>query len=162
MLNLINKSESNRVFIGCEPYLNGLATFISHLEIEKYEKIRLFKSDIRALLSHLDKEIFDEIFILYPDPWPKSRHEKRRILNKNNLNLFLSKLRVNGKIFVATDVKNYFDAIYNLFESFTNIKIININNFYLRPKKIISTRYEKKALSRKKRPLYLEVKKILD
>ena len=88
--------------------------------------------------------------------------KKRRILNEENLNLFLSKLKINGKVFIATDVKNYFDSIYKLFESNVNVKIINFNNFYLRPKKIIITRYEKKALSKKIKPLYLEVKKILD
>ena len=139
-----------------------MASFISNLQVEKYDKIRLFKSDIRELLSHLSKQIFDEIFILYPDPWPKARHEKRRILNKENLDLFLSKLKINGKVFIATDVKNYFDSIYKLFENNVKIKIINFNNFYLRPKKIISTRYEKKALSKKIKPLYLEAKKILD
>ena len=162
MLNLINKSEKNRNFIGCEPYLNGLASFISNLQVEKYDKIRLFKNDIRELLSYLSKQIFDEIFILYPDPWPKAKHEKRRILNKDNINLFLSKLKINGKVFIATDVKNYFDSIYKLFDSNVNVKIINFNNFYLRPKKIIITRYEKKALSKKIKPLYLEIKKILD
>ena len=139
-----------------------MATFISNLQVENYEKIRLFKSDIRELLSNLSKQIFDEIFILYPDPWPKARHEKRRILNKENLTLFLSKLKINGKVFIATDVKNYFDSIHKLLENNVNVKIINLNNFYLRPKKIISTRYEKKALSKKIKPLYLEVKKILD
>ena len=139
-----------------------MASFISNLEVENYQKIRLFKSDVRVLLSHLSKQILDEIFILYPDPWPKARHEKRRILNRENLNLFLSKLKINGKIFIATDVKKYFDSIYKLFESNVNVKIINFNNFYLRPKKIIITRYEKKALRNKVRPLYLEVKKILD
>ena len=142
--------------------MNGLASFISNLQIENYEKIRLFKNDIRELLSHLSKQIFDEIFILYPDPWPKARHEKRRILNKDNLNLFLSRLKINGKVFIATDVKNYFDSIYKLLENNANVKIINFNNFYLRPKEIISTRYEKKALKKKIKPLYLEVKKILD
>ena len=102
------------------------------------------------------------MFILYPDPWPKARHEKRRIINKENLNLFLSKLKINGKIFIATDVKNYFDSIYKLFDKNVTVKIINFNNFYLRPKKIISTRYEIKALSKKIKPQYLEVKKILD
>ena len=114
------------------------------------------------LLLHLSKQIFDEIFILYPDPWPKARHEKRRILHKENLSLFLSKLKINGKVFIATDVKNYFDSIFKLFESNVNVKIINVNNFYSRPKKIIITRYEKKALSNKIKPLYLEAKKILD
>ena len=139
-----------------------MASFISNLQVENYEKIRLFKSDIRELLSCLSKQIFDEIFILYPDPWPKTRHEKRRILNKDNLNLLLSKLKINGKVFIATDVKDYFDSTYKLIENNFNVKIINLNNFYLRPKKIISTRYEKKALSKKIKPLYLEVKKILD
>ena len=139
-----------------------MASFISNLEEEKYQKIRLFKSDIRVLLLHLSKQIFDEIFILYPDPWPKARHNKRRILNEKNLNLFLSKLKINGRIFIATDVKNYFDSIYKLFDKNVTVKIINFNNFYLRPKKIISTRYEIKALSKKIKPQYLEVKKILD
>ena len=139
-----------------------MTSFIANLQVEKYEKVRLFKSDIRELLLNLSKQIFDEIFILYPDPWPKNRHEKRRILNKENLNLFLSKLKINGKVFIATDVKNYFDSIYKLLENNINIKVINLNNFYLRPKKIISTRYEKKALGKKIKPLYLEVKKILD
>ncbi len=139
-----------------------MASFISNLEVEKYNKIRLFKSDARELLSHLSKQILDEIFILYPDPWPKARHQKRRILNKENLNLLLSKLKINGKVFIATDVKNYFENVYKLFESNVNVKITNFNNFYLRPKKIIITRYEKKAIRKKITPLYLEVKKILD
>ena len=155
-------SENNRNFIGCEPYLNGLASFISNLEIEKYEKIKLYKNDARELLLQFSNKIFDEIFILYPDPWPKARHKKRRIINYDNLNLLLSKLKINGKIFIATDVKNYFDSIHNLFESNENLKIINSNNFHLRPKKIICTRYEKKALRKNKKPLYLEAKKILD
>ena len=112
--------------------MNGLASFISNLELEKYEKIRLFKSDIRELLLHLSKQIFDEIFILYPDPWPKARHEKRRILNKENLTLFLSKLKINGKVFIATDVKNYFDSIHKLLENNVNVKIINFNNLNIK------------------------------
>lgn len=139
-----------------------MASFISNLQVEKHEKIRLFKSDIRELLTYISKQIFDEIFILYPDPWPKARHEKRRILNKENLNLFLSKLQINGKLYIATDVKKYFDFIYQLLETNVKVKIINLNNFYSRPKKIICTRYEKKALCKKINPLYLEVKKILD
>ena len=132
------------------------------MDVENYEKVKLFNSDVKELLSYVSKQIFDEIFILYPDPWPKSRHKKRRIFNKENLNLFLSNLKINGKVFIATDVKNYFDSIYKLFESNVNVKIINLNNIYVRPKKITITRYEKKALSMKIKPLYLEVKKIMD
>ena len=63
---------------------------------------------------------------------------------------------------MATDVENYFEAILKLFKSEETIKIINILSLDVRPKNIISTRYEKKALNKGMTPLYLEVKKILD
>ena len=159
---MINNDESDRNFIGCEPYLNGLASFISNLEEKNYNKIKLYKNDIRELLVSFSKKIFDEIFILFPDPWPKVKHEKRRIINNENISLLLSRLKINGKIFVATDVENYFEAILKLFKSKETIKIINILSLDVRPKNIISTRYEKKALNKGMMPLYLEVKKILD
>ena len=159
---MINNNDTDRSFVGCEPYLNGLASFICKLEEKNYNKIKLYKNDIRELLLFFSKNFFDEIYILFPDPWPKVRHEKRRIINIENVNLFLSRLKINGKIFVATDARNYFEYIQKLFESLENIEIINIDNFNIRPKNIISTRYEKKALKYDIEPLYLEVKKILD
>ena len=159
---MINNDNSDRHFIGCEPYLSGLASFICNLEEKNYNKINLYKNDVRELLFSFSKKIFDEIFILFPDPWPKARHEKRRIINSKNTNLLLSRLKINGKIFLATDVKNYFESIKKLFESLDNIKIINTNSFGVRPKNIISTRYEKKALNNGRYPFYLEIKKILD
>ena len=159
---MINKDDSDRIFVGCEPYLNGLASFICKLDEKNYNKIKLYKNDIRELLFSFSKKIFDEIFILFPDPWPKAKHEKRRIINNENINLLLSCLKINGKIFLATDVENYFQAIQKLFKKIETIKIINAHSFDERPKNIISTRYEKKALNKGMKPLYLEVKKILD
>tara|TARA_A100001011_G_scaffold166070_2_gene174756 strand:- start:5462 stop:5941 length:480 start_codon:yes stop_codon:yes gene_type:complete len=159
---MINSNGNNRKFIGCEPYLNGLASFICKLEKENYNKIKLYKNDIRELLFSFSKKIFDEIFILFPDPWPKARHQKRRIINHENLKLFSSRLKINGKIFVATDVENYFESIQRLFETFGKIKIMNTGSFDVRPKNIISTKYEKKAVYKDIKPLYLEAKKILD
>ncbi len=69
---------------------------------------------------------------------------------------------MNGRIYIATDVKDYFVSINNLFEASSNLKIINSNSFHTRPKKILCTRYEKKAIKKKIKPLYLEAKKILD
>lgn len=159
---MLNNNDSDKNFIGCEPYLNGLASFICKLEEKNYSKIKLYKNDIRELLFSFSKKIFNEIFILYPDPWPKARHEKRRIINNENINLFLSRLKINGKIFIATDVENYFVSIQKLFKSEETIKIINTHSFDVRPKNIIITRYEKKALNKGRMPFYLEVKKILD
>ncbi len=159
---MISSEKKNRNFVGCEPYLNGLASFICNLEEKNYSKIKLYKNDVRELLFSFSKKIFDEIFILFPDPWPKAKHEKRRIINNENINLFLSRLKLNGKIFVATDVESYFKSINRLLESFANLQIVNTGRFNVRPKKIVSTRYEKKALCKDINPFYLEVKKILD
>ena len=109
----------------------------------------------------LPKESLDEIFILYPDPWPKSRHEKRRIINKENLDLLLSILKINGILHLATDAENYFHSIRVLFENCLETQIINSDNYNIRPDNIISTRYEKKASENERIPSYMEVKKIL-
>jgi tRNA (guanine-N7-)-methyltransferase len=160
--NLIYRANEDRCFIGCEPYLNGLASFISKLDAKYYKKIKVFRHDVRELLASFSKEIFDEIFILFPDPWPKLRHQKRRIINKENIDLFLSCLKLDGKIYIATDVEDYFFSIKALFNSLKYLKILNKNKYNLRPENIVSTRYEKKALAYGKRPFYIEVKKILD
>lgn len=139
-----------------------MASFLGSLKEEDYFKVRVFKNDVRELIGMCPKEILSEIFILFPDPWPKSRHEKRRIINYENIILLLACLKLNGKIYIATDVKNYFDSIKCLFKRLKNVKILNKNSLSFKPIKIISTRYEKKALADKKKPFYLEVKKILD
>tara|TARA_E500000178_G_C16872809_1_gene685249 strand:+ start:170 stop:751 length:582 start_codon:yes stop_codon:yes gene_type:complete len=162
LLNLISKNEERFYFIGCEPYLNGMASFLGNLKEKDYFKVRVFKNDVRELISICPKEILSEIFILFPDPWPKSRHEKRRIINYENITLLLSCLKPNGKIYIATDVKNYFDSIKYLFKRLKNVKILNKSSLSFKPINIISTRYEKKALADKKKPFYIEVKKILD
>ena len=159
LLNLICQSDNKSYFIGCEPYLNGLASFIGKLDVNSYKKIKLYKNDVRELLSIFPEKVLDEIFILFPDPWPKARHEKRRIVNKQNINLFLSCLKSGGKIYIATDVKNYLHAIMQLFDNTKEVEILNTNHLHLRPNNIISTRYERKALKKDKKPYYIEIKK---
>jgi len=162
LLNLISKSSNKSHFIGFEPYLNGLASFITNLDKKHYQKTRVNKSDVRELLTFFPKEILHEIFILFPDPWPKARHAKRRIVNEANIELFLSCLKTGGKIYIATDVLDYFSSIEHLFNIISETEILNSNSFDIRPINIISTRYERKALENKRKPFYIEVKKILD
>ena len=161
LLNLI-KSDEEAYFIGCEPYLNGLANFLIHLDKKYYKIVKVFKDDVRVLLFHLPNDFFNNIFILYPDPWPKERHKKRKIINNENIKLILDKLKNNGKIYIATDVEKYFIEMIDVFKKFNNISILNNKNYRSKPDLIISTRYEKKAIARKKQPFFLVVKKNLD
>lgn len=161
LLNLIERDEES-YFIGSEPYLNGLANFLLNLDKKYYKIVSIFKDDVRVLLFHLPKKFFNDIFILFPDPWPKKRHRKRKIINSENVNLILDKLKNNGNIYIATDVEKYFFEMLDIFSKLKNVSIVNKENYRVKPDLIISTRYEKKATMRKKQPFYLVVKKNVD
>ena len=100
--------------------------------------------------------------ILFPDPWPKARHEKRRLISYYNVNLILNSLKKKGNLYLATDVKNYFISMIKIFEELDNTIILNKENYREKPKIIETTRYMRKAILKKNHPYFLKIKKILD
>ena len=110
---IFNKSNINRdkLFIGCEPHLNGLVNILSMLENSPLDNICLYRQDVRLLIDNMADNFLDHIFILFPDPWPKSKHHKRRLINKNFLDLLAKKVKQEGKITIATDHDDYKTAI---------------------------------------------------
>ncbi len=161
LLNNINKYQDS-FFIGCEPYLNGLTSFINGLQEKYYERIKLFKDDVRILLDYIPDNFFDKIIILFPDPWPKARHEKRRLLNEVNIKLIIRTLKKEGIMYTATDVKDYFFSMLKSFEHLNNCVIINKENYIKKPKFISKTRYMEKTKVINEKAFFLEIKKILD
>ena len=162
--NLLNMIESDQgsYYIGCEPYLNGMTNFLINLDTKYYEIVKVFRDDVRILLHYVPKKFFNNIFILFPDPWPKERHRKRKMINKENAELIIDKLKNKGKVYLATDVEKYFFEMVEVFNKLKNVCIINKENFRLRPNLIISTRYERKAIEKKACSFFLVVKKNLD
>ncbi|MDA9654876.1 hypothetical protein N9T15_00290 [Pelagibacteraceae bacterium] len=161
LLNMIEGDEES-YYIGCEPYLNGMTNFLINLDKKYYEIVKVFKNDVRVLLYHAPKSFFNNIFILFPDPWPKQRHRKRKMINKENAELLVDKLKNKGKVYLATDVEKYFFEMVDVFNNLQNVCIINKDNFRLRPNLIVSTRYERKAIEKKNQPFFLVIKKNLD
>ena len=161
LLNMIASDEES-YYIGCEPYLNGLTNFLVNLDTKYYEIVKVFKDDVRLLLHYVPNSFFNNIFILFPDPWPKERHRKRKMINKENAKLIIDKLKNKGKVYLATDVEKYFFEMVEVFNKLKNVCISNKDNFRLRPNLIVSTRYERKAIDKKKQPFFLVVKKNLD
>jgi tRNA (guanine-N7-)-methyltransferase len=94
-------------FIGCEPYVNGLATLLASIEKLECGNIRLYNDDARALLEKLPDGCIQRLFVLFPDPWPKARHHKRRIIAQPSLELFYRKLAPGGLLRIATDHVDY-------------------------------------------------------
>ena len=96
-------------FIGVEPFVNGMAKFLSQLRATPRANIRLHDDDATQLLDWLPDASLDGIDLFYPDPWPKKRHWKRRFVNRANLDRFARVLKGGGRFRFASDIDTYVD-----------------------------------------------------
>lgn len=102
------KQNPQQLFFGSEPHLNGVVNLLAKLETEPLKNLRISTSDVRLLLAKFPDRFFDQIFILFPDPWPKVKHFKRRLINQEFLDQILSPKMKNGaKLTIATDHDSY-------------------------------------------------------
>ncbi len=94
-------------FIGCEPFVNGVAKILAALDLHGLENIRLRAGDARALVEALPPASLSRIFILYPDPWPKRRHNKRRVVSAEMIGELARVARPGAILRFATDIDDY-------------------------------------------------------
>jgi tRNA (guanine-N7-)-methyltransferase len=97
--------------IGCEPYVAGVASLLAQAEQAGLGNLRVVVDDARLLLRALPDACLERIFVLFPDPWPKARHHKRRIVNPQTAAEFARLLRVGGELRLATDDMSYARAM---------------------------------------------------
>src|SRR4029079_9985959 len=71
----------NIAFIGAEPFVNGVAKLLALIEAKELANISIHAGDARELVEHLPDRTLDRIYLLYPDPWPKTRHQRRRLIS---------------------------------------------------------------------------------
>jgi tRNA (guanine-N7-)-methyltransferase len=100
------KNNPNILFIGCEPHINGVVNLLAKLELHPLKNVKIYVGDSRIFLEHCAK-IFDKIYILNPDPWPKAKHYKRRLINAEFFELLHSRIKSNSKLIIATDDNSY-------------------------------------------------------
>lgn len=93
--------------IGCEPFLNGIAKLLTRVERDTISNIRILDDDARLLLAALENQSVSRAFILFPDPWPKTRHNKRRIINDQTIEQLARILRPGAELRIATDDPGY-------------------------------------------------------
>ena len=93
--------------IGAEPYEMGVAKLLTKLEESPLNNVRLYEGDGRDIIENLPDQGLGRFFLLFPDPWPKTRHHKRRFLQMEMLDLLARKLRPGGELRFATDDKSY-------------------------------------------------------
>lgn len=106
---LIDEATKNPDFgyIGCEPFLNGVAKALAAIDDRSLENIRLRCGDARDVLERLPERCLDRIEVLYPDPWPKRRHRKRRIFSDEFLTAAARVLKPRAELRFATDIDDY-------------------------------------------------------
>ena len=110
-------ANPDSIIIGAEPFANGVAALLSAICDEKtndilpeYKNIYIWPDDVRDYLRETDS-LFSQIWILHPDPWPKARHEKRRLLSADFLTMLATHLNDSGQIIIGADHWEYFDWI---------------------------------------------------
>lgn len=94
-------------FLGCEPYINGVAMLLGKIRSAQVDNLRIYPWDVRDLFDVLPDQCLERAFLLYPDPWPKARHHRRRFVTPEYLDP-LARVLQPGAIFrVATDIPDY-------------------------------------------------------
>ena len=90
-------------FIGAEPFVNGVATMLRHIDEQGLKNVRLWDDDVRKILPKLSDGLLAGVYIMFPDPWPKRRHATRRILNLSMMNTLARLIRPEGILMLASD-----------------------------------------------------------
>ena len=91
-------------FIGAEPFINGMAGFLKSIEGEDQSNVRVYMDDAMTVVDALADASLDGIFVLNPDPWPKKRHHKRRIIQPDHVTKFARIIKPGGKLIMTTDI----------------------------------------------------------
>ena len=116
--NIIFQATNNPsyLFIGSEVYMSGIGTLVSSIKENKINNVKIFSDDIRLLLDQSPKKIFDSVIIICPDPWPKEKHHKRRLINESFLKMIHDFMKDDSNVYISTDWENYAECISELFK----------------------------------------------
>lgn len=156
------KAHPHAAFIGAEPFINGMAKILTKIDDEKVTNIRLLPGDARVLLEKLPAASLSRVYILFPDPWPKSRHHKRRMVQTWVLDLIARALRDDGELRVASDIPGYIAWTLEraLPHPAFNWTAERRDDWAVRGADWPPTRYEQKALKAGRVPAYLSFRRL--
>ncbi len=139
--------------IGCEPFLNGVSSLLLHLDRGGQKNVRILPEDARVLLLSLPENTIARAFLLFPDPWPKRRHEDRRFVTPQGLDLLAAVLKDEAEFRIATDHAILRPWVLEQMEAHPAFRISA--RFEDRPVDWPPTRYEAKAIAAGRSRTYL-------
>lgn len=147
--------------IGCEPFINGVAKCLAHIERTGVSNVRLFTDDARLVMAALPDRSLSRAFILFPDPWPKTRHHKRRFVERTNLDALARLMKPGAELRLATDDPSYLPWMvehacgHPAFDWLAE----RPSDWRSRPDDWPPTRYEQKMLAGHK-PVFLRLRRV--
>lgn len=148
--------------IGCEPYINGVAMLLGKVREAQVSNLRIHPGDARDMFDVIPDGTLSRVFLLYPDPWPKKRHHRRRFVTPEHLEPLARKMKSGAILRVATDIEDYVRqtleqvAFKGDFEWLTE----RSTDWKVPWGDWISTRYEQKALRERRVPHYLTFRRV--
>ena len=144
-------------FIGCEPFENGVAKLLTLVQASGLRNVRVVPDDARGILVRLPDASLSFVFVLFPDPWPKLRHHKRRFIQTRALDQIHRLLKPGGELRIATDHTDYgqWALMHLMRDNRFEWAATRAADWRVRPDDWVATRYEQKALKAGRSCIYL-------
>ena len=157
------KKFINKVVISCEKYIDGNITLLKNIEKNNIKNIQLHNGNVYDVLESTNKQYFKLVWIFFPDPWPKNRHAKRRLVTSDFLVKLHKNMKENSEIYIATDsviyVRFILNSIYRCKDYFIWVNQSKIN-LGIKDYFDIETKYYKKAINSQRKPSLFILRKL--
>jgi tRNA (guanine-N7-)-methyltransferase len=149
-------------FIGGEPYVNGVAKLLTGIEEHDVGNIRIYDDDIRNVLDVLPDSVLAKVFLLFPDPWPKTRHHKRRFVSPENLDRLARVMMPGAELRIASDIADYiyWTMLHMQRHPGFEWQARHPGDWRARTPDWPETRYEQKAILAGRKPSYLKFHRV--
>ena len=144
-------------FIGCEPFINGVASLLDHLDRDGTENVRVFNDDARVMLDALHDGSLDKCFVLFADPWPKKRHIERRFIGGENLTRFARVLKPGAILRLASDHAQLVEWMRECLAGHADFTCIY--DSAEPPVDWVQTRYQEKAIAAGRQPFFMDYRR---
>ncbi|HVW69313.1 MAG TPA: tRNA (guanosine(46)-N7)-methyltransferase TrmB [Steroidobacteraceae bacterium] len=140
-------AHPERDYLGIEVHRPGVGRLLLALEERRLTQVRVICHDAVEVLEHqLPQQSLDEVYILFPDPWPKKRHHKRRLVQGPFVELVVSRLRIGGVLRLATDWQPYAQEMLAVLTANPQLRNLAATGGYIpRPEERVTTRFEKRG-----------------
>lgn len=154
----LGRSHPDTSIIGAEPFLNGTAKALRGIVEEELDNVRLFRGDVRELMSGMPNGCLERAYILFPDPWPKTRHNKRRLIRSAFIRELYRVIEPGGTLVFASDIPHYVDWALSRFRNHGGFDWDG-SDPKTPPKNWPGTKYEAKARREGRTPYWFEFKR---